>query len=230
MPTRCAPDAVIFDCDGLLLDTESRWAISERGVVEAWGGVWRDSLKRRLLGRALPDAARLIAEEVGASCDDAPEIAAALDEGFSTALGDYGCEPMPGAAELADALLRAGMPVALASNTRRAQVDQALRAAGLSELFEVIVSAGDADGTSLVPPKPAPDIYLRACALLQVDPVSCLALEDSPAGVRAGRRAGLRVIGVSSLEEHALEADAVIPSLAVLSLDEATRELSWQSP
>jgi HAD superfamily hydrolase (TIGR01509 family) len=211
------------------LDTESRWTISERSVVEAWGGVWRESLKQRLLGRALPDAASLIAEEVGASADAAPEIAMALDEGFSAAISAHGCVAMPGAAELARALWRAGMPIALASNTRRAHVELALQVAGLAEVFEeVIVSAGDAFDGGLLPPKPAPDVYLHACVLLQVDPAKALALEDSPTGVQAARSAGLRVIGVPSLDEHVLEADVVIPSLGVLSLDEATRELSWQ--
>jgi HAD superfamily hydrolase (TIGR01509 family) len=223
---RWRPDGVVFDCDGLLLDTESRWTISERGVVQAWGGVMRPDLKQRLLGRALPDAAKVIAEEVGASADAIPDIAVALDEGFSAALAVHGCVAMPGAVELAGALRRAGIPIALASNTRRAHVELALAAAGLADVFEVIVSAGDACGGRPLPPKPAPDIYLRACALLQVDPADAIALEDSPTGVQAGRQAGLRVIGVPSLEEHVLEADAVIPSLAALSLDEATLELS----
>jgi HAD superfamily hydrolase (TIGR01509 family) len=222
------PAAVVFDCDGLLLDTESRWTLGERAALEAWGGVWVPSFKQRLLGRPLPEAAAVIAAEAGAPPAEVPRIAAALEAAFLDALREYGCEAMPGAAELARALRRGGVPIALASNSRQGQVRAALEAAGLAEVFDVVVCVGDDDGGREIPPKPAPEVYLRACALLDVPPADAVALEDSQTGVDAGRRAGLRVIGVPSLPGQTLEADVVVPSLAAVSVDEDTRKLSWE--
>lgn len=218
----------VFDCDGLLLETESRWTLGERAAVEAWGGAWTAGFKQRLLGRAVPEAAAVIAAEVGAPPAAVPQIAAALDQGFSDALREHGCDAMPGAIELVRGLRHAGVPVAVASNTRRGQVEEALLAAGLRDAFDVVVSVGDdGDDNRPIAPKPAPEVYLRACALLGVAPAETIALEDSPTGVAAARRAGLRVVGVPSLPEQALDADVVVPSLATLSFDAATRELSW---
>jgi HAD superfamily hydrolase (TIGR01509 family) len=221
-------DGVVFDCDGLLLETESRWTIAERAVVEEWGGDWTTDLKRRLLGRAVTEAAGVIAAEVGAAPESAREIVAALDAGFSAALRTHGCKAMPGAATLVDALRRAEVPTAVASNTRRAQLQEALLLAGLADAFEATVSAGDeVDGGYVLQPKPAPDVYLHACALLSLAPARTLALEDSPTGVAAARGAGLRVLGVPSLQDQKLDADAIVPSLASLTIDDATRELCW---
>lgn len=222
-------DGVVFDCDGLLLETESRWTISERAVVEEWGGAWTADLKRRLLGCAVTEAAGVIAAEVGAPPESATEIVAALDAGFSAALRTHGCKAMPGAARLVDALRRAEVPIAVASNTRRAQVEEALALAGLADAFGAIVGAGgEVDGGYVLRPKPAPDVYLHACALLSLAPARTLALEDSPTGVAAARGAGLRVLGVPSLQDQKLDADAIVPSLASLAIDHATRELFWR--
>lgn len=210
--------AVVFDCDGLLLETESRWAIAERAAVERWGGRWGPDVKEQLLGCAVPEAGRVIARLVGAPEAAAPEIAAALDEGFSRALAEHGCTPMPGAAELARGLRDAGVPIAVASNTRKGQVEEALAAGGLIDVFDVVVSAGDSEGDARVlEPKPAPDVYMQACGLLGVEASEALALEDSQTGIDAARAAGMRVIGVPSLPGQTLDADAVVSSLATLS-------------
>jgi HAD superfamily hydrolase (TIGR01509 family) len=225
LPADLRPRAVIFDCDGLLLDTERLWTLSERAVVEGRGGRWTMEFKRRLLGRAVPEAAEVIAAEVGAPAA-ATAIEQALEAGFLDALAEHGCDARPGAPELARALHCAGVPLAVASNSRRHLVVEAVSSAGLDDVFEVIVSAGDDYGERPLEPKPAPDVYREACARLGVDPVTAIALEDSQTGIEAARSAGLRVIGVPSLPGQTLEAEVVVPSLAALTLVGAPRDPS----
>jgi beta-phosphoglucomutase-like phosphatase (HAD superfamily) len=99
-------------------------------------------------------------------------------------------------------------------------VQEALVAGRLADVFDVVVSAGDDDGRgTTLAPKPAPDVYLRACELLGVAPASAVALEDSQTGVDAARSAGLHVIGVPSLPGQELDADVVVSSLADLAVN-----------
>jgi HAD superfamily hydrolase (TIGR01509 family) len=117
--------------------------------------------------------------------------------------------PMPGAVELVLALRGCDVPVAVASNTPGVLVRGALAAAGVAELFEVVVTADE-----VAEPKPSPDVYLRACELLAASPTASIGLEDSPTGVAAARAAGLYVIGVPSFPGVLLdEADLVAASL-----------------
>lgn len=204
---------VIFDCDGLLLDTESRWTISERATVARWNGDWSEHLERDLLGSSVPAAAAVIARHVGAPLAEVDLIAEALERGYAGALERHGCEARPGIPELVDALWRAGIPLAIASNSARALVDAALAHTGLSPRFSEIVCAGDH-----LAPKPSPDVYVGACGALGVDPQEAVALEDSQPGVDAARAAGLRVIGVPSLPAYSLDADAVVASVADLAI------------
>src|SRR4051794_19543028 len=96
--------AVIFDCDGLLLDTESRWTMAERATVERWGGTWTPDFKEQLLGVAVPEAGERIARYVGAPIAEAPLIAEALDRGFEDALEAHSCHARDGVADLIEAL------------------------------------------------------------------------------------------------------------------------------
>jgi HAD superfamily hydrolase (TIGR01509 family) len=122
-------------------------------------------------------------------------------------LFDHGVEPTTGALELL-ASVRGRVPLAVASNSRLALMRTALRVLPASGGFDVVVSGEEAR------PKPAPDLYLLACARLGVDPSTAVALEDSPTGVRAARAAGLTCIGVPSDPRHPLaEADHVVASL-----------------
>jgi HAD superfamily hydrolase (TIGR01509 family) len=123
-----------------------------------------------------------------------------------------GAPPRPGALELVDALRAAGIALAVASNSERAFVERTLAGAGLLEdgPFVAVVSASDVPS-----PKPAPDLYLRACELLGADPRRCAALEDSVPGVASARAAGLFTIGVPYFADGRLpEADLQAGSLA----------------
>jgi HAD superfamily hydrolase (TIGR01509 family) len=201
------PAAVVFDCDGLLVETESRWTIAEQALLAAYGGTWSDELKLRMLGTGLSRSAVMLAEAAGRPASDAPAVGAELLQRFGATLDEHGVEPMPGAAELI-ALLRGRVRMAVASNTLAPLVAQALRLSGLqTEAFEFVVCAGGP-----LAEKPQPDVYRESCRLLSVDPGAAVAFEDSQTGVAAARAAGMTVVGVPSLGVH-LDADVVVASL-----------------
>jgi HAD superfamily hydrolase (TIGR01509 family) len=199
------PAAVLFDNDGLTLDTEPIWTRAEEVLFARYGTAFTMDHKRYLLGSSPAVAARKLEELLG---HPGGPLAAELAV-LTIALFDDGVAPMPGAVELIAALQAAGVPVGLVSNSTRPFVDAALAAAGLSETFAVTVV-----GDEVAAAKPAPDAYLAAAAALGAEPAGCVVLEDSPPGLPAGRAAGMRTIGVPSVEGMALEADLVASSLA----------------
>jgi HAD superfamily hydrolase (TIGR01509 family) len=206
------PAAVVFDLDGLLVESESRWTIAEQRVVAELGGTWDLELKRRMLGTSLSQAAETMAEWVGVPPERAPEIALAVLDGVLDAVEEHGADAMPGARALV-ADLAGKVPLAVASNSTRQLVGAVLRASGLPDVWDAVVCAGDG-----LRPKPEPDVYLAACRELAVAPERSLALEDSPTGVAAARAAGMRVIGIPSLPGLDLHADAAYPSLEAVDL------------
>jgi HAD superfamily hydrolase (TIGR01509 family) len=206
-------DAVIFDNDGLLLDTEQAWTRAEQTLFARRGRTFTSEQKLELLGTTgamaqgklaamleLPDAGEALLKELQAL---------ALEEIARSA------PPRPGALELIARLRAQSMPLGLASNSTRAFVDQALAAAGIAKATFAATCAGD----EVANPKPAPDIYLTVCAALGVDPVRTAVLEDSPTGVAAAIAAGCYVIGIPSIEGVRLEhASITAPSLALAPL------------
>jgi HAD superfamily hydrolase (TIGR01509 family) len=206
------PAAVVFDLDGLLVESESRWTIAEQRVVAELGGTWDLELKRRMLGTSLSQAAETMAEWVGAPPERAPEISLAVLDGVLDAVEEHGADAMPGARALVTDL--AGkVPLAVASNSTPQLVGAVLRASGLPDVWDAVVCAGDG-----LRPKPEPDVYLAACRELAVAPERSVALEDSPTGAAAARAAGMRVIGIPSLPGLDLHADAAYPSLEAVDL------------
>jgi HAD superfamily hydrolase (TIGR01509 family) len=199
------PAAVLFDNDGLTLDTEPIWTRAEEVLFARYGVAFTMDHKRYLLGSAPAVAAVKLEEILGHPGPALTEELYAL----TIAAFSGGVEPMPGALELIAALREAGIPIGLVSNSTRAFVDAALAAAELDGAFAVTVV-----GEEVAEPKPAPDTYLAAAAALGVDPAGCVVLEDSPTGVHAGRAAGMYTIGVPSVAGIELDADLVAPSLA----------------
>jgi HAD superfamily hydrolase (TIGR01509 family) len=200
------PAAVLFDNDGLLLDTEVLWTRAEIVLFERFGRTFTIEHKRELIGTSGPASEAIIERQLGVPGRGA-ELMAELHEGvMEEAL--RGVDPMPGAIELLDAL--DGRPVGVASNSPRMFVERTLHAAGLYDRFGCVLSADDVER-----PKPAPDLYLQLARALGADAADCVALEDSATGVAAARAAGAFVIGVPSLEGIVLaEADLVADSLA----------------
>jgi HAD superfamily hydrolase (TIGR01509 family) len=194
-----APTAVVFDNDGLLLDTESVWTRAEYDLFERRGLEFTPADKRELVGASAEIAGGILERRLGE-----PGRAAALIEELNelvVAELEHGVEAMLGARELLRTLARRGTPIGLVSNSPLVFVQRSLEIVGFEDRFDVVVSAHE-----VAAPKPAPDPYLEACRRLGVAAgPHVVALEDSPTGVAAARAAGLTVIGIPSLEGIALE-------------------------
>jgi HAD superfamily hydrolase (TIGR01509 family) len=193
------PDAVVFDNDGLLLDTESVWTRAERDLFVRRGVEFTPADKRRLVGTSAAIAATILEDRLGE-----PGRGTELIEELNVLVIEeleHGVEAMVGARDLLHALKERGTPMALVSNSPLRFVRRSLEIAGFEDRFDAVVSAHETAA-----PKPAPDPYLEACRRLGLDPgPSIVALEDSPTGVAAARAAGLTVIGIPSVEGVALE-------------------------
>jgi HAD superfamily hydrolase (TIGR01509 family) len=188
------PACVIFDCDGLLVDSESAWTRAEATLYERHGIAFTLEHKQELLGTAGPIAIATLERHLGLDEGAGAALLAELNE-LALLEVEREAPALPGAVELVAALQAAEVPIGVASNSPHVLVDASLRSAGLQDAFGAVVSAQDvAHG------KPAPDVYLEACRRLGADPARSVALEDSPTGVEAARAAGVHVIGVPSLE------------------------------
>ena len=209
------PSAVIFDNDGLLLDTEEAWTRAELALFARRGRESTVEHKRYLIGSSRVTAAVKLEEILGLP----GEGEALMDELIELVMEEAlaGVAPRPGALELLGRLADADIPLAVASNSERAFLERTLASASLLDggPFQAIVCAEDVSS-----PKPAPDIYLEACRRLGADPARSAALEDSPTGVAAAAAAGMFVIGVpyfpgASLPGATLMADRLDhPSIA----------------
>src|SRR4051794_1761829 len=201
------PAAAVFDCDGLLLDTESAWTRGEEVLYRRHGREFTIEHKRELLGTSGPRARALFERHLGQPGRGHELAAELLDLVFAEVA--RAAPPQPGAREVVAALRAAGVPLGLASNSPTALVELALRVAGLDDAFDSVLTAEDVEH-----PKPAPDVYLASCRALGAEPGRAIALEDSHTGVGAAVAAGMFVIGVPSLEGVGLdEAHLVAPSL-----------------
>ena len=207
------PAAIVFDCDGLLVDTEPCWTVAESAVFAARGLPYGPTEKALFIGKSVPATVELMAGFFGeVGNDDA--IRAEVMSTVGDVIGGQ-AEPMPGAIELVRAL-SGRLPIGVASNSPRVVLDIALERAGLTGAFGAVIAADE------VPvPKPAPDLYLAACRLLGASPSVSIAFEDTWTGVAAARAAGMWVIGVPSLEPDGFPADLVLESL------EDPRLLAW---
>ncbi|HEV7399969.1 MAG TPA: HAD family phosphatase [Solirubrobacterales bacterium] len=188
------PAAVVFDNDGLLLDTESVWTRAEQDLFECRGIDFTPAHKRELVGTSAEIAGGILERRLGEP-GRAEELIEELNELVVAEL-EHGVEAMVGASDLLHQLKSRGTPIGLVSNSPLAFVRRSLEIVGFADRFDVVLSAHE-----VAAPKPAPDPYLEACRRLGVEAgPAVVALEDSPTGVAAARAAGLTVIGVPSLE------------------------------
>jgi HAD superfamily hydrolase (TIGR01509 family) len=197
--------AVVFDCDGVLLDSEAAWTRAETRLFARYGKAYGAEEKRLLIGGSLPETGRAIEgllDRRRSANALITELVALAAEEFAGRL-----DPMPGALDLI-AELRGRRPLAVASNSHRQLVELALGGSGIGDAFDTVVASDE------VPrPKPAPDLYLEACRRLGASPESTVAVEDSPRGAAAARAAGLFVIGIPYLPDLPVEADVTGRSL-----------------
>ncbi|UKA52097.1 HAD family phosphatase [Arthrobacter sp. FW305-123] len=205
------PQAVVFDCDGLLMDTESLWVQTQRIVCGELGVYFDTNLQHQLVGLPASRIGPLMAERSGTDPDAVITQLLDVNERLVRESG----KPMPGARELVT-FLGAKVPLAVASNSARRILDVALSRGDFDNGFAATVSSDD------VPrPKPAPDVYLAAANALGVGPQNCLAFEDSEAGAAAAGAAGMKVIAVPQTASQRPLAHALCDSL------ESEELLAW---
>ncbi|MBU6530416.1 HAD family hydrolase [Streptomyces sp. NPDC057245] len=229
-----SPEAVVFDCDGTLMDSERHWQDARNRAFRDFGLLPPPGFAERAKGVHYIDCGRLMAEETNKP-ELADDLTAALLDHFRSLVAE---DPvtMPGAADFVR-LLSGRLPLAVASNCPEEVVEESLGRAGLRRHFLHVVvptgtqetaragggPAGGTEGRQVVRPKPWPDVYATAAQLCGVRPESALAVEDSMAGVESARRAGLRVLGVGPVPS---DEDADRTDLWVTALH-AEEVLTW---
>ena len=205
------PEAVIFDLDGVLVDSEHAWAEAEQAALYEFGGIRDPSLSARLLGCDPAQAAVVLAEAAGGV--DAGELGHRIHAEVTRRL-EAEVHACPGALSIVGAL-RGRIPVGVATNSPRSIADIVLDATDLASLLDVVVCRDD-----VARGKPDPDLYLAACRQAGVLPSASVAVEDSAAGLAAAAAAGLWTIGCSArLDPTSTEAHAVIASLLEIDAD-----------
>ena len=181
-------EAVIFDLDGLLIDSEQAWDDVRREFVAEHGGRWRDRAQQDMMGMSSPEWSRYVGEELGVGLPPQrinEEVVARIIALYRTEL-----PLLPGARGAVERLAQR-WPLGLASSSNREVIDLVLDVAGLAPYFGVTVSSEEvAHG------KPAPDVYLAAAGALGARPSACAAIEDSRNGILSAAAAGMRVIAI----------------------------------
>jgi HAD superfamily hydrolase (TIGR01509 family) len=206
-------EAVVFDLDGLLLDSEQVWDAAREHFVRERGGRWHERAQRDMMGMSSQEWSRYVHDELGVP--DPPEkISAEVVRRLERLYREH-LPLLPGAHEAVERLARR-WPLGLASSSNRELIDLTLELGGLASYFEATVSSEEVGRG-----KPAPDVYLEAARRLGVDPERTAAIEDSHNGIRAANAAGMRVVAIPNKhfppEEDALaQADVVLGSLAEL--------------
>jgi HAD superfamily hydrolase (TIGR01509 family) len=215
------PEAVLFDLDGVIVDSESAWAEAKHELVDEAGGTWKPDATRAMLGMSSPEWSRYLRDELGVPLS-VEEINAAV---VATLERRYrqGLPLIPGAV---DAVRRIadGWRLGLASSSNREIIDLVLEHAGLTDAFTVTVSSEE-----VARGKPAPDVYVEAARRLDADPARCVAIEDSSNGLRAAAAAGMAVIAVPN-EHYPPDEDALaLASASVRVVGDVKPELVERS-
>ncbi|GAA4892622.1 HAD family phosphatase [Tessaracoccus lubricantis] len=210
------PQAIVFDMDGTLTDTEEIWDVVRRGLAADAGLAWPDGSTQAMMGMSTMEWARHLVEVVGLPYEP-QEAARRTIEGMA---GAYrrGIHVLPGAVE---AVRRMGerYPIAIASSSPRLLIDTGIEVMGLADVVTVSVSTEEVERG-----KPAPDGYLRACELLGVDPAQCVAVEDATNGIKSALAAGMAVVAVPP-HFHPPAAELLARTTVLETLDELTHEL-----
>jgi len=208
--------AVVFDLDGVLIDSEQVWDSVREELALERGGRWHPGAQSDMMGMSSPEWSRYMHEQIGVSAS-AEEINRIVVERM---LVRYAGGPpwLPGALD-AVRRIAARFRLALASSSNRELIDAVLAAGGIEGLFRATVSSEE-----VARGKPAPEVYLEAAGRLGIDPSACVAVEDSRNGIRSAKAAGMACIAIPNphFPPGAVlgEADLVVPSVAELDVDQ----------
>ena len=211
------PDAVIFDLDGVLLDSEQLWNRAKEALVRSAGGRWRDDAPRAMMGMSSLEWSAYLRDELGVDRD-----VSEINRDVVRRMEDLYRERLPLLPGAVEAVRRVGdrWPLGLASSSNREIIDLALELSGLADAFAVTVSSEEVQRG-----KPAPDVYLDAARRLRAAPGRCVAVEDSGNGLRAAAAAGMPVVAVPN-PHYPPSADALALAAArIPTLHELTPEL-----
>jgi HAD superfamily hydrolase (TIGR01509 family) len=182
------PAAVIFDLDGVLMDSEQRWNGAKEELVRESGGRWRDEAPTVMMGMSSTEWSTYLRDSLGVPMDTdaiSGDVVRRMEDGYRREL-----PLLPGAGNAVRALAER-WPLGLASSSNREIIDLVLELSGFGDAFRVTVSSEEVERG-----KPAPDVYLAAARGLGVDPARCVAIEDSSNGLRSAAAAGMTVIAV----------------------------------
>jgi HAD superfamily hydrolase (TIGR01509 family) len=208
---------VVFDLDGVIVDTEQVWNEVREQLTADWGGRYTPEAQRAMMGMSSTEWSQYLHEVVGlpqAPDEINAEVVRRMLERYQVEL-----PLIPGADDAVRRLQDAGFTLAVASSSNRPLIDAVLAGAGLASRFAVTVSSEE-----VARGKPAPDVYLEACRRLGIEPAGCAAIEDSASGLRSAHAAGMRVIALPNQhyppEPEALRlADVVLATLDDLSAE-----------
>ncbi|HEX6700646.1 MAG TPA: HAD family phosphatase [Gaiellaceae bacterium] len=210
-------DAVVFDLDGVLLDSEQVWDEVREELTRERGGRWHDRAQADMMGMSSVEWSRYMHEELGLS--EPPEEINA--EVVQRMLARYEARlPLVDGAVEAVRRLAERWPLGLASSSNREVIDRALEVSGLAPLFLVTVSSEEVPRG-----KPAPDVYLEAARRLEVEPDRCAAIEDSANGLRSASAAGMRVVAIPNPRFPPPPDALALAAVALESLHELTADL-----
>ncbi|HEY3193540.1 MAG TPA: HAD family phosphatase [Solirubrobacterales bacterium] len=215
-PTAAGIAAVVFDLDGVLVDSEAVWDDVRRRFTEENGGRWHEGAQREMMGMSSEEWSRYVRDRLGVEMD--PErISAAVADRVAEVYRER-LPLLPGALEAVRSLA-AEWPLGLASSSNRHVIDLVLDLAGIAGDFRVTVSSEEVGAG-----KPAADVYLEAAGRLGADPGACVAIEDSTNGIRSADTAGMAVVAIPN-RDFPPEPDALGRAWLVLdSLEELTPE------
>jgi len=210
-------EAVVFDLDGVIVDSEHVWDEVREQLARERGGRWHDRAQTDMMGMSSPEWSRYMHDVIGLT-----ESPAEIDEEVVRRMLDRYAERLPLIDGAVDAVARlaGSFRLGLASSSNRPVIDDVLDVSGLASLFGATVSSEE-----VARGKPAPDVFLEAARRLDVPPARCVAVEDSGNGIRAAHDAGMRVLAIPNLRYPPPDDALALADVVLGSIDELVPEV-----